>query len=346
MKSRISKFLGLLLCLFCIAFCTVQAKVPQQEQDFNSVIKELLVNTPDVKVPERFQSVAFKTVVYSETTKSPKGSTAFNGTNALRDMFGIEKQNKKFDTTYVYLSKDKPVISKTTTTWYLMHEYPNGRLRFRLYYQKNPAANLMEEGDLLFIGKTEDSKVFMIVVSAKSLIQDRLIASFNIKKPNEEPFSIQPTTAWYQVFFTPGADCENNIISRINNAKYTIDIAVYSITNRNIVDAVIAAHKRGVKVRVITDKEQEKWYTSLVKELVATGVSARTNDSENNNKIEHNKFAIFDGKEIESGSYNWTNSATQCNSENCMFFKQTGKDFSERYEYLWKVYELNKMIGK
>lgn len=38
--------------------------------------------------------------------------------------------------------------------------------------------------------------------------------------------------------------CENHIIAEINVA-HKIDIAVYSITNQKITDAIISAHRRG-----------------------------------------------------------------------------------------------------
>lgn len=46
------------------------------------------------------------------------------------------------------------------------------------------------------------------------------------------------------IYFTPGTDCEDNIIKRINEAS-RIEIAVYAITNRNIADAIEVAYKRG-----------------------------------------------------------------------------------------------------
>ena len=53
----------------------------------------------------------------------------------------------------------------------------------------------------------------------------------------------------------------------------------------------------------------------------------------------HNKFAIFDGKHVESGSYNWTDSATKSNAENCMFFEQEDKVFTKQFNYLWELYQ-------
>jgi len=140
-----------------------------------------------------------------------------------------------------------------------------------------------------------------------------------------------------KVFFTPGTDCEENIIKEISKAK-TIDIAVYSISNQNIVDSVIAAKKNGAKIRVITDRTQAKVKGSLVDVLRSAGIPLLTNKG---HKIEHNKFAVFDDKYIVSGSYNWTTTATKYNSENCSFFNQPNKEYSQRFEYLWKKYNNN-----
>jgi len=333
------KKLVILACVFCLVFCGVSAEQLQKEQNFNTVLQEVLVGTPDIEVPQQFQSVAFKTITISETLKKQK-SQQFSGVRVLRDVLGDNK--RRFDTTFVYLSKDKPIVAQGFCGW-CVSDTPNSGLQYKLYYQKNPVTAAMDTGDLLFLGKVDSERLLIVVVNRNSPVKDKLLASFSEKPATNSdvvtlPLQIEPAASWYKVYFTPGFDCENNIISRLNNAKNNIDIAVYSITNRNIVDAILAAHKRGVKVRVMTDNMQEKGTQSLVKELVAAGIPVRTNIN-SNHKIEHNKFAIFDGKDMESGSYNWTNNATKSNSENCMFFCQTGKDFSNRYEYLWKLYD-------
>lgn len=348
MINRTSKFLVAFVCVFCFAFCGVSAKQPQQDQNFNAIIQEVLVGTSDIKIPSAFQSVAFKTVTFSETLESPRKKNEFNGVRALREFFGDEKQ--KFDATYIYISDDKPIVAQAFATWYVNNR-KNGSVEYKLYYRKTPVIEAMKEGDLLFIGKVDSKQLFIVVTNSKSPTKDKLLASFGekptvdtSKKKNAykeinnvvaSQLQVEPSSFWYKVYFTPGLDCENNIISRLNSAKQ-IDIAVYSITNRNIVDAILAAHKRGAKVRVTTDRLQEQGKASLVKELIDAGIPVRTNNTEH--KIEHNKFAIFDGKEMESGSYNWTNSASKSNSENCMFFRQVGNEFSNRYEHLWKLY--------
>lgn len=138
-----------------------------------------------------------------------------------------------------------------------------------------------------------------------------------------------------QVYFTPGTDCENHIIERLNKAN-KVDVAVYSITNPAITNAIIAAHERGADIRVITDKTQAKGKGSLVGKLKSAGIPVVTNKK---TKIEHNKFAVFDGKYVETGSYNFTQNASNHNSENCVFFDQLGEEYSHRFEYLWNLYK-------
>lgn len=137
-----------------------------------------------------------------------------------------------------------------------------------------------------------------------------------------------------KVFFTPSMDCEKNIVKAIDSAN-KMDIAVYSITNPTITNSLIAAHKRGAKIRIITDRTQAKGKGSLVGKLRDAGIPVVTNIK---HKIEHNKFAVFDGKHIVSGSYNWTTNASQYNSENCTFFDQPNKEYTNRFKYLWDMY--------
>ena len=136
-------------------------------------------------------------------------------------------------------------------------------------------------------------------------------------------------------FFTPGTECEDRIIAEINRAT-TIDIAVYSITNPKIANAIIATHRRGARVRIVTDRTMAGHKSSMIDELVAAGIPVRVN---RRHKIEHNKFAVFDNQRMVTGSYNWTTAATKYNSENCIFLTHPVQEYSKRFEYLWGMYK-------
>lgn len=137
------------------------------------------------------------------------------------------------------------------------------------------------------------------------------------------------------VYFSPSKGCETNIVDLINKSNHTINIAVYSINNTNIIKAIKNAYDRGVKIRILTDKVQAGSKYSRVVDLYNYGVNIRVHSKF---KIEHNKFAIFDSRQIVSGSYNWTNSATYKNSENCVFLvnKRIVNKYGRRFNYLWK----------
>lgn len=139
------------------------------------------------------------------------------------------------------------------------------------------------------------------------------------------------------VGFTPSSYCEDKIIELIDDSEESIDIAVYSINNTNIVDALKKAHSKGIKIRILTDRLQAAGKSSKAKELFSFGLNIKIHSKF---KIEHNKFAIYDGKTISTGSYNWTNPASSKNSENCIFISNDRKmvsKYQNRFDYLWKI---------
>ena len=139
-----------------------------------------------------------------------------------------------------------------------------------------------------------------------------------------------------KVAFSPSKECENTIISLIKHSE-KIDIVVFDINNNNIVKALKKAEKQGKKIRILTDKRQAATKSSKVIDLYKAGINIRVNSK---NKIEHNKFAVFDNKYVITGSYNWTNPASERNSENCLLSVENEdiiEDYNNRFEYLWQI---------
>lgn len=139
-----------------------------------------------------------------------------------------------------------------------------------------------------------------------------------------------------EVYFSPSNACEESIVKMINGSRREIDVAVYSLNNADIVEALKEADRRGVKVRILTDRLQAAGRSSKVRELFRAGVNIRVHSK---HKIEHNKFAVFDGQTAVTGSYNWTEPATGKNSENCIFLSDRSAvaAFAERFVWLWSV---------
>jgi hypothetical protein len=65
-----------------------------------------------------------------------------------------------------------------------------------------------------------------------------------------------PKGTFIQSYFFPSKDSYSAFLSALNSSRSTLDICVFSITDDDTADALIAAKKRGVKVRIITDDQQ------------------------------------------------------------------------------------------
>jgi phosphatidylserine/phosphatidylglycerophosphate/cardiolipin synthase-like enzyme len=116
-----------------------------------------------------------------------------------------------------------------------------------------------------------------------------------------------------QACFTPGDACLNLIRRRLAEARKTIDICVFTITDDRISNAILDAHRRGVKVRIVTDDEKAYDAGSDVPRFAAAKIPLRV---DNTPFHMHHKFAIFDGRCVLNGSYNWTRGAAENNLEN------------------------------
>ncbi len=112
-------------------------------------------------------------------------------------------------------------------------------------------------------------------------------------------------------------ECEKKIIELIEQSKEYIDVSVYSINNKKLVDALIRAYRRGIKLRILTDKVQAAGKSSKIWDLIAAGVPLRVHTHK---RIMHTKVAIYDGKSVSSGSFNWTEPAVHKNEEVCDIF--------------------------
>ena len=76
-----------------------------------------------------------------------------------------------------------------------------------------------------------------------------------------------------QVYFSPNGGCQNAVIAEISKAQKTIDIAMYYLTSREIAQELVKAKDRGIKIRVVLDKEQENQRYSKSRYLIKEGAS-------------------------------------------------------------------------
>lgn len=137
-----------------------------------------------------------------------------------------------------------------------------------------------------------------------------------------------------QVFFSPGNEIKNEIVKLLNTAKYSVDLCIFTITDHELASRIIACHKRGLKVRVITDDEKTDDRGSEIFKLNKAGIPIRIDHSSYHM---HNKFGIIDGKVAITGSFNWTYTATKHNQENLLATSkyEIVKQYANEFERLW-----------
>ncbi|MGP1945592.1 MAG: phospholipase D family protein [Arsenophonus sp. ER-EMS1-MAG3] len=137
-----------------------------------------------------------------------------------------------------------------------------------------------------------------------------------------------------EVGFSPG-EAEKIILLAIKEAKVSIDIAAYSFTSKSITLALINAKNRGIKIRIVADKRSNSKKYTAVTYLTNHLVPVRLNDKY---AIMHNKFMIFDSNSIETGSFNYTQSAVTRNAENIIFLRNRMdivKKYIREFNRLW-----------
>ncbi len=143
--------------------------------------------------------------------------------------------------------------------------------------------------------------------------------------------SLFPVFAQAEGFVLNETACEEKLLELINGAEKYIDVSVYSINNKKLVDALAAAHRRGVKVRVLTDKVQAAGVSSRIWDLIDAGIPLRVHTYK---RIMHTKVAIYDGLSVSSGSLNWTEPAVHKNEEVCDIFVND-PDYAAQHQRLF-----------
>lgn len=158
--------------------------------------------------------------------------------------------------------------------------------------------------------------------------------------------------------------CQNNycyvrtlrrIISLIDKAKYSIDIAMYIFTSHELFSSIKKARERGVRVRVIVDKNMVYSTSSKIMMMDANDIPVRYHPT--STYLMHHKFCIFDGPSrvkavnnantenlntyLLTGSTNWTNDGFSTNWENIIVTSNLKlvMEFENEYQRIWEDFE-------
>lgn len=132
--------------------------------------------------------------------------------------------------------------------------------------------------------------------------------------------------------FTPGQDCMGMIVTAIDGAKAEILVQAYSFSAKPLISALGRAKARGVKVRVILDKADERERNSAGSRLIAKRILPQVDTGV---ASAHNKVMIIDRDAVITGSFNFTAAAQKKNAENVLLIKGH-PDIAAAYAKNWE----------
>ncbi|HJR81056.1 MAG TPA: phospholipase D-like domain-containing protein, partial [Anaerolineales bacterium] len=174
-----------------------------------------------------------------------------------------------------------------------------------------------------------------------------------VNPPGATPSNLtsQPPVSggWWEVYFTDPVNMrdpaqwensiEGHLIEKINAAQRSIHIASFEFDLTPVAEALIDAKQRGVDVRWVTDDEsgleadEEPGHGQFAM-LQQRGIEVR---SDSRSALMHNKFWIFDGQAVWTGSTNITESGIfkQDNNVLVIHSPEVAAIYEREFEEMW-----------
>ncbi len=144
---------------------------------------------------------------------------------------------------------------------------------------------------------------------------------------------------YISTYFSPLRGAAQVVIGFIDRVDRSLDCAIYSLTHDSITDALIRAHKRGVKIRILMDKEQSGLASADDERLQAAGIAVRRDIRAG---FMHAKYAVADHNvprkwAVLEGSMNWTANGDARNIEHFQIVRldRTVDEFAAHFKSIW-----------
>lgn len=122
----------------------------------------------------------------------------------------------------------------------------------------------------------------------------------------------------------------------IATAEQSVAALVYKFDDKTILKAIKKAVERGVAVRLLVDGEEAERKSNLAEDAKKAGAKVRRWKPKKG-KL-HAKCLIIDGNQVLTGSFNWTDSASESNVELLVFSDDVhlAQEFQAMFERLWE----------
>jgi len=180
----------------------------------------------------------------------------------------------------------------------------------------------------------------MLAASACQLTSGDDLSQGKVNLPPVSP-TLELTAEWYTVYFTNPTDPASKslrggpdkyLAEAIGSAHVSVDVAVLQLNLWSIRDALTAAHKRGVKVRVVTDSDYLEG--KEIQYLIEAGIPVLGDRREG---LMHNKFVVIDRQDVWTGSMNLSVNEAYRNNNNLIRIRspQLAENYSVEFEEMF-----------
>jgi len=129
-----------------------------------------------------------------------------------------------------------------------------------------------------------------------------------------------------EIHFAAEDDVVGRILAEINGATSSIRFMTFSFTRDDIGEALLAQAGNGVEIQGVFETTGSETEFSEMPRLLCAGLDVR---QDGNRGVLHHKVFIIDESTVLTGSFNFSNNATQSNDENMVIIRNA--DIADLY---------------
>ncbi len=199
---------------------------------------------------------------------------------------------------------------------------------------------LVIDKNLVFIGSANMTKTSLLMHNNFVLgFYSPKIAKFLMEKTPFGTGEIKATVSRQRIalFLLPSEKALASIKRTIRSSKHKIKVAMFTLTNMELIEELIRAKQRNVEVLVVIDYNSaigtsreaiEKLKKEKIKVMVSQGI-----------QLLHHKYLYVDEKTLISGSANWTKAAFTKNKDIVLILHNLTKPQKKFIEKLQRIIE-------
>jgi hypothetical protein len=99
-----------------------------------------------------------------------------------------------------------------------------------------------------------------------------------------------------------GDNIKKSILKEMASATLTLDLAIHEVTSLDLVQSLVKAKHRGVKLRIVADSKKVNLRTSQISHLIHQGILVKVFGGKEKG-MTNCPFTILDGKRVLMGIF-------------------------------------------